>query len=234
MQRIPIQVLHIAVVNKDDVSTFVVCSRPSCQAHGPCSQAGCECVAVCIFLYRKASRSIAGAAVFVEVHAVVPDPENAWWTVARGVALEREELVTREMVMCYGGVFLLRPAVEAKLRTSSVVPGGLLATHFPEFEAKRFRCFAIDDQEIALILRDPGKAVIVRTPATYVGCAGVVPIRVQDVPIKPEDDILLDEGEEDAPVEEAAPPAVAAREPFTVAQVEHRLERMATATGGGQ
>ena len=189
----------------------------------------------CVFLvYKQQAKEIVGACVCTRVCQIIGNETRVTWELTRGVELDTPFHVGKEQAPARGQVFKLTSVAEAAVRTSTCRPGGMLSGHFPEFEAKRFRCFLFsEDHCLQPLFASPGYLTHIDTPKSYVAAAGVDPELVEQHPgargVDEEEDDMVD-----APV---APPGqvppAGPRVVGIVGEVMQRLRSYFTRCRGG-
>ena len=103
------------------------------------------------FVYVKSAHAVVGAAVFLRACQVGDAICRAVWETTRGVMLARPFEITAAMARARGQVFALTAVAEANLRQQTAHVGGMLATLFPEFEGRPFRCFLVSVTDAFLL-----------------------------------------------------------------------------------
>lgn len=141
-------------------------------------------------LYSRQDEYLVGAAVFTDVYRLAQGDPDAFWLATRGVELEFPIAVTKSMCQYQSTVFTLKRDVETRVRQSmSTVGDVMLATHYPEFESKRFRCFTTDLQTCKNLLASSSGSLYLRSPASYLLTAGVVATVVPRLPVLELDEV---------------------------------------------
>ena len=169
-----------------------------------------NCLPSAFFLYAGELRAIIGAAVCTRVFRVDDNVGAAFWEFTRAVKLLQPVAVDSRNTNYRGQVFILKSGGEAAARLSVSVPGGYIASHYPEFEQRRFRCFNLKARDCDKLFSSPSVVEFVETKSSWVVSAGVVAETVPALPaIAPAvDDTGFEEGDPN-PTDEAAPHGVA-------------------------
>ena len=148
--------------------------------------------------------------------------------------LARPFEITAAMARARGQVFALTAVAEANLRQQTAHVGGMLATHFPEFEGRPFRCFLVSAEDGHAMVQCPSATVCITTPSTYLGSAGVKAELVAHLPVSREAEAALDANGDDleAPDVPPAGEAPGGGHASSVSGVEARLRGLFKETAG--
>jgi len=186
----------------------------------------------CFLFYQAHSKTIIGAAVAVECCAIRGDASAVWWRFTRPVRLQSPVKCTAEFTRYYGRVFTLKPAGEAKLRLAPTTVGGVLGSHFPEFEHRRFRCFQASPSQCENILGGLSPSTVIQTEPEHRRAAGVVATNV-DAPPKtdPVSEFQAD-GHDDPSANAPGPDTGNPSSSTTACDAERQLQSAFTQGGG--
>ena len=159
------------------------------------------------FIYQKELRLVQGAAICHKASVIRGDNTTVWWRFSRPVRLVEPVHVDRTLTKYYGLVFALKPAAETAIRLSPVTAGGSLATHFPEFETRIWRCFLLTAVQVETVLGGLTASTLIMTPYRHVQAAG---ISVGEVDVEPSVQSEQELGDEAAELDGDGPPAAPA------------------------
>ena len=103
------------------------------------------------YLYSKQKKHIIGAIGVIACRESL-DPGNVSWVIGQGVRLQAPFPVSAQDVQYMSGIFKLATAADARLRQSTVAPGGSLHHHFLNYGVRRWRAWLCDDKQAEHIM----------------------------------------------------------------------------------